>query len=159
TGLAHTGNELAEASARIEYLRRELRDHPRMLEAAAGTGEHDPMQLIAARLVELELQRSALRGTFAPTSERMEAINQQMADARRLLDREAERRAGLNGGTNRTYQFLELNLAQTEAQQASLAARRDALVLQREAGGARLEHLERIAGEDARLSRQLGAAK
>jgi uncharacterized protein involved in exopolysaccharide biosynthesis len=157
SALAKTTAELAEATARIEFLQRELRAHPRTDALPATTGEHDPAQLVRSRLVELELQRSALVGVFTPDSERMTQLDQQLRDARRLLTSEQARRDGL-GAANPTYQYLELNLAQTAANQASLTARRDALQRQHDEVIARLDHLDRVGAEGERLERQRAAA-
>ena len=116
-------------------------NHPRTEAQVAAGGENDPMQLIMTRLVDLELQRSALAETFAPTSERLGQIDRQMARARGLLEREKKRRGGLDGGTNRTFKYLELNLAQTSALHATLSARHDMLLKQRAEIDERLGHL------------------
>jgi protein tyrosine kinase modulator len=159
SALAHSETELAEGTARVEFLEREIRSHPRTVPVEAGTVPNDPLQLIKSRIVELELQRSALLSKFAPTSVNVSEVDRQIAEAHRLLTNEAKTEPLRGSAVNRTHEYLELNLAQTQAQMAAVKARVDDLRQQVAAQRSLLEHLDRARSEYERLQQDVSAAQ
>jgi uncharacterized protein involved in exopolysaccharide biosynthesis len=152
---ARTG--LAEAEARTQFLQAELQRHPKTVRAKPAAGAtSDPVQLIRARIVELELERSKLLGQFSPTSSRIQDVERQLAQARRIQEREAREMQGI---LSQTRESLELALAKTEAEAAGLRARVETVGSQTERDQARLAHLEQVASERERLEQEVAAAR
>ena len=156
SALAKADADLSEGRAREQFLQKELQAPRVALEPRADAG--DPQQLIRNRLIDLELQRSQLLAQFAPTSIRVQAVDRQIADARRLLSAEANR-PGAVSGVSPYVQTLKVELAQAQAQAAAVKARFDTLQQQIGDYKARLAHLDQIAAEHDRLEQDLTAAK
>jgi len=156
TALAKAQTELAESTAREQFLSGELNRHSGLTRAAGGQAAGSPLQVIRSRLVELELQRSELLSTFAPTSIKVKDLDRRIAEARRLLD--AEAKAG-GGAANPARQTLALDLAQTQAQIAAVKAREQALQAQLTDDRAKIEHLDQIASQQQRLEQDVATAK
>ncbi len=156
SGLAKADADLSEGKAREQFLQKELQAPHVALEPRMEAG--DPQQLIRNRLVELELQRSQLLSQFAPTSIKVQAIDRQIADARRLLSAEAKS-PGAVSGVSPYIQTLKVELAQAQAQNAAVKARFDTLQQQIAEYKGRLAHLDQVAAEHDRLEQELTAAK
>ncbi|HYD48826.1 MAG TPA: GumC family protein [Terriglobales bacterium] len=148
--------QMAEAEARATFLRQELERQPKTAQAAAATGQSDPLQFIRTRIVDLELQRSNLIGQFAPTSSKIKDIDRQLAEARRLMQREQKTKAGV---VSQTRESLALSLAKTEAEAVGLKARIASMRAQIEQDQPRLVHLEQIASERERLEQEVASAR
>ncbi len=156
TVLADTDRELAEATARAGFLADAIQTHPRGVAADAASGRSSPGQMVQARLVELELERSTLLTEYAPGSIRVRDIDRQLAHAKKLAAAQASSDAAT---VNPSYLGLSTELTQTGAQQAALAARAEALRGQIAAGRERLAHLDGIASEHERLQQEVASAK
>lgn len=149
---------LTEAEAEAQFLRAELERHPRTLRGAkpAAGASSDPLQLVRARIVELELERSKLLGQFAPTSSRIQDVDRQLERARGIAQREAAQAEGI---LSQTRESLTLALAKAETEVAGLRARTEALNRQIASDQPRLVHLEQIASERDRLEQEVAAAR
>lgn len=152
--LADADREIAEATARAEYLAKAVPSHPKG-PVADGSGTQSPQQVVQTRILELELERSKLLAQYAPNSLKVADIDRQLADARRLAA--ADARSG--GAVNPAYLSLSTDLTQTRAQVAALQARGDALRTQIESHRTTLNHLDRIASEHERLQQEVTSAK
>lgn len=156
--LADAETSLAEATAEAGFLGDAMRAMPRDsgVIAAAGASPTSATALVKARLVELELQRSQLLAQYAPNSMRVGDVDRQIAEARRLLDRE-RRTAG--AAADPTRQALESTLTQTRARAAALEARTASLREQLDAHRRDLGRLSGVASEQERLEREVSTAK
>jgi uncharacterized protein involved in exopolysaccharide biosynthesis len=157
--LGNASTALAEATARAAFLDKAIQLYPKSLPADARIAGNDGLQLIKSRILQLELQRSELLAAFAPTSLKVQQIERQLAEARRLLADETRTAGRGTGVANPTYQSLEMDLAQTRAQGAALEARIDAVSGQLAEVRKRLEHLDAVASEQQRLENNVAAAK
>jgi uncharacterized protein involved in exopolysaccharide biosynthesis len=107
--------------------------------SASTTTSQDPLQVIRTRITELQLQRADLASRLAPTSLKLQMFDQQIADAQRLLKKEAK---------------------QTSQERVTAAkARTGALHTQIEAYRVKLHHLDQIAPEGERLEQELASER
>ena len=153
TALANSNTELAEGTARAQFLSTQLRAVPQGAstdQRSAAPG--DPLQLIRNRTLDLRLQRSELLSKYAPTSLKIQEIDRQIAEAQQLLAAEAK-------GGNAVNPTLGLDLTQTQAQMAAVKARVQSLQEQVARSRATLEHLEQIGAEQDRLEQDVATAK
>lgn len=157
--LRDASTELAESTARAQFLEKEVRAHPQSLPGEPLVGQGNPGSRISSRVFELELQRSQLLSKFAPNSLTIQDLDRQLADAKRLLAEEEQKQGGTIGVVNPTHQSLRLELAQTQAQLAALHGRMEALTAQIAANRTRLRHLDDVAAEQERLTQELTNAK
>src|SRR5207249_4010861 len=110
TALRSSEAELREGKARIEFLNTEIKTHPRTL--PAGPQGAPNQALVRPRIIELELQRSELLSRYAPHSIKIQDLDRQIAEAKRLMGQEKEIVDEM-GAANPTYQALDVDLAQT----------------------------------------------
>ncbi len=157
--LADADTKSAEAQARADFLKQALSAQPKNLPPGRKTVQNDPLQLLRTRVLELDLQRSEALSKFAPTSIKIQEIDRQIAEARRLLAEQEKLNGPDNGATNPTHQKLDLDLTQTEAEMAALKARAKALRAQVATDQQTLEHLDTVASEQDRLEQELASAK
>lgn len=151
--LAQSKTELAEATARADFLRGEIRTHPNAAAPAGGkSASGDPQQSIRGRITELQLQRGDLLSKYAPTSLKIQEIDRQIEQARELLAKEQK-----PGGP--TGHPLEVDLMQIEAQVAAVKARVDSLSAQIANYRGKLNHLDQISSEQERLEQEVATAK
>lgn len=153
TTLATSETALAEGNARVAFLDSELRDHPNRM-SPDGKAASDPLQLLRSRIVELELQRNQALSQYLPTSIKVQQLDSQLTEAKRLLASELKNPASNTGNVP-----LEIDLAQTRAQMAALKARIDSVRKQIIKESAKLEHLDQIGPEQDRLTQRLTNAK
>lgn len=155
--LVKAETELADNGARAEHLAQAIGQYARRL--PPGTAEAStPGELIRARLIDLQLKRVELLAKFAPTSTHIRDLDQQIAQARRLLAEEKKRTGG-GGAINPTYQQLELELAQSQAKVAAMRARVASLREQVDRSRATLQHLDQVAATQDRLEQEVATAK
>jgi uncharacterized protein involved in exopolysaccharide biosynthesis len=157
--LRDANTQFAESSARVEFLDKEIRVHPQNIPGESILGQGNAGDRISSRVMDLELQRSQLLSKFAPNSMMIQDIDRQLADAKRLLAGEEKRQGGTIGVVNPTHQSLKLDLAQTQAQLAALKGRTEALREQIATYHAKLQKLDEVASEQARLSQEVMSAK
>src|SRR5262249_34035926 len=133
TAMASAGTELAEGTARADFLARELKTHPNGVPEAPPSGANDPRNLVRSKVVELELQRGELLSKYAPTSLKIQEIDRQIEKAKQLLAEQQKTSAGGDPA-------LVSDLSRTQAQNAAVKARIDALHTQIASYRAKLDH-------------------
>jgi uncharacterized protein involved in exopolysaccharide biosynthesis len=154
--LSNSETELQEGNGRIQFLTSDIKNHPRSL--PAGPQGAPNQQLVKPRILELELERSSLLSRYAPTSVKIQDIDRQIAEAKRLMGQEKEILSD-SGAANPTYQALDVDLAQTKAQMAAVQARVEAVRNQIADFRKRVAHLDEIASEQERLEQEVANAK
>jgi uncharacterized protein involved in exopolysaccharide biosynthesis len=110
-------------------------------------------------VLELMLERSKLLSRYAPTSVKIVDLDQQIAEAKRLLREERQLIATASAGTNPTWAELEQELIETRATVASLEARTKALDEQEQANLDRMRALVEGTSALERLETDLERAK
>lgn len=119
--------QLAEAQARVAYLSREIRRHPASITSEAEVRADDSVRTLEGRLTQLEIQRSELITKYTPASTMVRGVDVQIAETRRLLSGQAREKASTKTAVNPTFQTVEIELVQRQAEQAALGARVSAL--------------------------------
>jgi uncharacterized protein involved in exopolysaccharide biosynthesis len=154
--LAKAEAELAEGMARADFLTKELSGRSRTITSGPAGVQGSPLQFIRSRVLELELQRSESLSKFAPTSTKIQDLDRQIVEARRLM---AEEQRTSGAAADPAHQTLEIELAQTHAQLAAVKARTEVLRSQVANDQARLQHLDQISPEQQRLEQDVATAK
>lgn len=157
--LVKAETELAERNAKVAFLAREIQNHPRRITADSGGARPEGGALIKPRILELTLQRTELLSKYAPTSAKIQDIDRQIAEAKRLLETEKQLIDDTTTVANPTYQSVEARLAEAKTEQAASAARVESLRSQRAQQRARISKLDDLASTQERLGLELGAAK
>jgi polysaccharide biosynthesis transport protein len=158
TEQATTASQHAEAQARVAYLQREIGRHPTHIATESETRESDGTRLLDTRLMQLEVQRSEAITKYAPGSTTVQSIDSQIAETRRLLAGQRVEEAGKKTAVNPTYQTLELDLVQRQAEAAALAARLQALAGERERVRQQADRLSALAPQLTRLDNDAKSA-
>jgi len=86
--LTDSHGELAEATAKAEFLVKEIPLHPKQLVSDPRFAASDPVETIKTRIVQLELQRGESLTKFAPTSLTIHELDKQIRSARHVLAQE-----------------------------------------------------------------------
>ncbi|MBI3769562.1 MAG: GumC family protein [Deltaproteobacteria bacterium] len=159
TTLANSETELAEGTARSEFLATEIKNYPKNISTQERVAESPTAQLIKPKIVELQMQRSQLLSTYAPTSVKVQDIERQIAEAKRLMNEQKDTTSDTTTAINPAYQGLEVDLASTRAQMAAVKARVDSLQSQIADFRTKVAHLDDIASVQEHLEQQLTAAK
>ncbi len=157
TTLANSETELAEGTARIQFLTNEIKNYPRNIPTESKIAQNQ--QYIKPKILDLELQRNELLSKYTATSVKVRDIDRQIAEARRLMENDKEILAETTSAVNPAYQALEVDLAQTKAQMAAVAARVDALRSQIGTSRQTVAHLDEINSEQERLEQAVTSAK
>lgn len=157
--LVKAETEFAERNAKVAFLSREIQNHPRRITADSGGARPEGGALIKPRILELTLQRTELLSKYAPTSARIQDIDRQIAEAKRLLETEKQLIDDTTTVANPTYQSVESRLAEAKTEQAASAARVESLRAQRAQQRARIAKLDELASTQDRLGLELNAAK
>ncbi len=155
--LSNSERELAEGTARIAFLNTEIKNYPKNIATESKIAQNQ--QFIKPKILELELLRSEILAKYAPTSVKVRDIDRQIAEAKRLMAATPETLAETTNTINPAYQSLEVDLAQTKAQMAAVAARVDALRAQVAEGKTGVAHLDEISSEQERLEQAVSSAK
>ena len=159
TTLANSETELAEGTARINFLQTEIKNHPRNIPTEERVGESPTARILKSKILDLEMQKSQLLATYLPTSVKVQDIDRQIVEAKRLLKESKDTLADTTTAINPAHQTLEVDLAHTQAQMAAVAARVGSLRSQIADYRERVTHLDTIASEQEHLEQQLAAAK
>lgn len=120
--LATANTELAEARVRVAYLGKALAEIPKAIESTAASSGSSSVS-VENRVLELSLQRTELLSRYTPQSAKIRDLDQQIEQARQLLQDEKKLIASVGTMPNPTYQSLEMELLQARAQLAALEAR------------------------------------
>jgi uncharacterized protein involved in exopolysaccharide biosynthesis len=122
------GAQLAEAQARVGYLRSEIGRHPAKIASESEMRESEGAKLLEGRLATLEIQRSEAITKYTPTSTPVRDLDSQIAETRKLLTgQKFDQMAGNKTAVNPTFQAVEIELVQRQAELAALNARVKAL--------------------------------
>ena len=159
TNLSNSETELAEGTARVEFLSTEIKNYSRSIPTSERVAESPTAQIMKPKIIELEMQRSQLLSTYAPTSVKVKDLDRQIAEAKRLMKETKDTTADTTTTVNPTYQTIETDLASTKAQMAAVRARVEALRAQIADSRAKVDHLDEIGAEQEHLEQQLTAAK
>ncbi len=159
TTLANSETELAEGTARVEFLTNEIKNYSRSIPTSERVAESATAHLIKPKIIELELQRSQLLSNYAPTSVKVQDLDRQIAEAKRLMKDSKDFTSDTTTAVNPTYQTIETDLASTKAQMAAVRARVETLRTQIADSRSRVDHLDEIASEQGHLEQQLTSAK
>lgn len=151
--------ELAVSSARVETVAAELRRHPKIIARESRLAQNQAVQFIKPRILEKELERSRLLSTYKASSMKVRDVERELAEARQLLESEKEMVAERTSAANPTYQTLELDLAQARTELSGFQARVDSLRRQLGAARLRLQHLDSVAAEQARMEQEVALAR
>jgi uncharacterized protein involved in exopolysaccharide biosynthesis len=145
--LARARTDLSEARVRSAFLEKSMAQVPQHIQ-----GSRNPTGSIQTRVLELMLERSKLLSRYAPTSVKIVDIDEQIAQAKRMLQEESKMIAEGQSAMNPTFLDLEKELIQTRTQSAALEARISALTQEEQGyieqmrksvdGSATLEQLE-----------------
>ncbi|MCC6849204.1 MAG: hypothetical protein IT294_11945 [Deltaproteobacteria bacterium] len=157
TMLGDSERELAEGTARIEFLTEEIKNYPKNIATESKIAQNQ--QFIRPKILELELQRSEILSKYAPTSVKVRDIDRQIAQAKRLMEANRETLAETTSAINPAYQNLEVDLAQTKAQMAAVSARVEALRAQVAEHRTQVAHLDEISSEQERLEQAVVSSK
>jgi len=153
TQFASTQTELAEARSRVASLESAMRNVPKQVVTA------NPGSSMEGRVLELMLERSKLLSRYAPTSVKIVDLDQQIAEAKRLLREERQLINTASAATNPTWAEFEQELIETRAKVASLEARSTALKQQEQANLDRMRALVEGTSTLERLETDLERAK
>jgi uncharacterized protein involved in exopolysaccharide biosynthesis len=149
--------EFQEATARVEYLRRELARLPRNI-AQPRAAESPSLQLLRNRQLELELDRSELLSRYAPGSTVVRDLERQMEEVARMLAEEQATVTEAMTMPNPAQQTLQLDLVQAEAQLAAVTARVQAIASQMSVREMSEERFAHLAPELDRLENEVQSA-
>jgi capsular exopolysaccharide synthesis family protein len=115
TGAAEV--ELAACEAKVQALQKTLASIPEVLVTQETTGFSDhAVDLMRAKLYELQLKENDLLSKFAEESQQVQMIRQEVAEARMLLDKEIAK-------TGRIEVSRGVNIAYTQTQSALFTER------------------------------------
>ncbi len=149
-----------ELEARAEYLSRELNQHPRTIDAEWTVTENESVLMLNQRLLELEISRSEALSTYTPESKIVQDLNRQIEESSRLLEaKKGETLSETTTTVDPSYQALQVDLVQTEAELTSARARIQALSRQIEDYQSQLSDFEETFGELEKLQNDANRAK
>jgi uncharacterized protein involved in exopolysaccharide biosynthesis len=155
--LATAETELAEGTARMQFLTNEIKNYPKSISTESKIAQNQ--QFIKPKILELELQRTELLSKYAPGSVKVRDIDRQIAEAKRLMATNPETLAETTNAINPAYQSIEVDLAQTKAQMAAVGARVESLREQITEYRSQVSRLDSIGGEQERLEQDVATAK
>jgi len=124
TGAAEA--ELAACEAKVQALQKTLSNIPDVLVTHETTGFSDhAVDLMRAKLYELQLKEHDLFSKFAEESQQVQMIRQEVAEARMLLDKEIAKtgRIEVSKGVNTAYTQTQAALFAEQAALSSLQAK------------------------------------
>jgi uncharacterized protein involved in exopolysaccharide biosynthesis len=153
---ASAETQLAEAQARVGYLRGEIGRHPAKIAAESEVRQSEGVKLLEGRLTTLEIQRSEAITKYTPTSTPVRDLDAQIAETRKLMSGQAveQQTAGTKTAVNPTFQAMEIDLVQRQAELAALSARVRALSGEQQRVRSQIAHLAASTPELDRLQNQ-----
>jgi uncharacterized protein involved in exopolysaccharide biosynthesis len=120
--------------------------------------QNQAVAFLKPRILDKEMERSELLSKYTPSSSRVQDVERELADARRLLAAEHPTVAEVTTAPNPTYQALEGDLARARVDQQAAQARVGALRTRIDETRAMVAHLDDVAAEHSRLEEELAAA-
>lgn len=161
TALHDAGTALAEASSRVNELRRQVSFHESRIVTQSRTLPNQySVERLNTMLAELQNRRTQAMMKFRPDDRIVVELDQEIADTRAALDRASK----LNSveqvtDVNPVRQNLEAELARAELQESGLKARRSSLAAIALGYRARLAQLENSTIESETLQRSMKEAE
>ena len=149
----------AAAKARVAALEKEIGKQPEVISKEVRREQNQAIQFLKPRILEKEIQRSEMLSLYAPDSSFVRDVERELAEARRLLDKEKHVVAAATTTVNPVHQTLAVDLAQNRVEAVALAARARSVQAQVESARERLAHLDRVAAEHERLEQDVTAAR
>ena len=132
--------------AQLRRIRAQLAETPRELDLFVEDSTAD-------RLFDLEIERNQVLVTYLPDSQRVQALEAQIADLRARLEARDPLQGTVRRGPNPTYQALEMSRNAFEAEADSLAQKQAELARQLAAVEAKLERFSGLESEWNALQR------
>jgi uncharacterized protein involved in exopolysaccharide biosynthesis len=151
--------ELATAKAQVSYLTEEIKKYPRSIKTQEHLVQNQAVQIMKGETAKLELQRRDLLTRYAPDSIRVRDVEEQLAQAKNLVEGEAPTVAESVTQINPIHQRLEADLATAKTQVAATSARITALDASVAVARARLRHLDGISPNQQRFAQGVTDAK
>ena len=122
--MEETESALATSSAKVKALESSLAHLPQNMVLQETTGNpNQGVDLMRARLYELELKEQDLLSKYTETSKPVQEVRRQLAEARALLAKEDPSRTQVTQGLNEAHKQTELALLAERANLSSLQAR------------------------------------
>ena len=119
-----TESALATSNAKVKALENSLAQLPKTMVLQETTGNpNQGVDLMRARLYELELKEQDLLSKYTETSKPVQEVRRQLAEAKTLLGREDPARKQVTQGLNEAHKQIELALLAERANLSSLRAR------------------------------------
>ncbi len=158
--LAETETHRLELSAMSQFLADEIRLLPEMITSESTITENEAVGYLGSRILELEIERSELLSRYRPTSVRIQAIDEQIEQARSLLEtKQTETLSQYVTEENPIRRDLQMQLLEIETKLRGAAAKQTALKDQIADYRERLHLLERLGTELDRLKGDVENAK
>ena len=158
--LAETETTRLELTAMSQFLSEEVRLLPEKITSESRVTENEAVAYLDSRILELEIERSELLSRYRPTSVRIQALDEQIEQARGLLEsKQTETLAEYVTEENPARRDLKMQLLEIETQLRGAAAKEAALKDQIADYRERLHLLERLGTELDRLKGDVENAK
>jgi uncharacterized protein involved in exopolysaccharide biosynthesis len=119
-----TESALATSSAKVKAFESSLAQLPKTMVLQETTGNpNQSVDLMRARLYELELKEQDLLSKYTETSKPVQEVRRQLAEAKTLLAKEDPTRKQVTQGLNEAHKQTELTLLSERANRSSLRAK------------------------------------
>jgi polysaccharide chain length determinant protein (PEP-CTERM system associated) len=157
TAVNQTESRITETRNRIGELRRQLASVPKTIPQGEEV-DHNPylISTLQARLVELQLKEKDLLNKYTEQSRLVRSVKEEIAMVRTKLEEQEKKRYGKSSsGVNVTYQRLEEELFQNEAELQALVAKQQTQSAQVAGYQEQLEKLNRLEVRLNQLEREV----
>jgi uncharacterized protein involved in exopolysaccharide biosynthesis len=118
-----TLQQLATSKARVADLSRQVSKLPERSEASRKSVPNAGADLLRQQFYDLQVKAMDLRSRYNATHPRVLAINEQLAEAKEVIDAQADERMEAIDDVNPIYRQLSLELKQEQSTVAGLEAR------------------------------------
>jgi uncharacterized protein involved in exopolysaccharide biosynthesis len=118
-----TNQELATAQARVEDLERQLAEVPERLIESERSVPNQGADLLRDRLYELQVRSMDLQARYSESHPLVRAVKEQLEDAKKVLDAQAEQRKETTDAINSVHRELSLVLKQERSMVAGIRSR------------------------------------
>ena len=147
-----TETRVLENQAKVDFLNDQLESLPEKIAAESTLKESETVKLLKQNLLNLELEKAKALSSFTPTSTRVQDIQMQIEQARKMLTATFDQKnEEVMTAVNPSFQTLNLELVQTEARLVASQARLEALESQIDLYRDKLNRLEMLSTELQRL--------
>ncbi len=158
--LAETETKRLELTAMSRFLKEEIVLMPEKITTESRITENEAVGYLHSLILDLEIERSEALSRYRPTSVRVRALDQQIQQARNLLEsKQTETLAEYMTEENPVRRDLKVQQLQIETEQRGTAAKELALHDQIASYRERLHLLERLGTELERLTDDVTNAK